>query len=231
MYNKIISYFETTFCIENICMRKHYKFWFVGWGVIIISYFLIVNILEWCKCEYTFFNLLLISFLLMFPFMVEYSIREYQIFKEKVNITKDCRVDWLAVIFKENVYSLYLDMKIRGMKEYLKNEKMYTRQKIEDLINIACKELEEKYPRKNWIEKFFEWIVPIITGVLSIYFTNNNIKNFNNIVVITFIFIIGAIVIYYLCNKIKNLNITPIDKRKNLLDFIEVLENLKFELD
>lgn len=230
MYNKILNFFESTFCVENIFLREHYKFWFIGWFVNIVEYIIIIKVLEWQGTQYSFIMLLIISFLILLPFVVELCVKEYKIFKKVIGFSGECKLDWLNIFSNEATYSMYLDAKIKGMKQYLIKEGMYTETKIEKLINIAYKELNEKYPEKNILEKFLSNFGPYISIVITAYLANNAITNLDNIVTITCVFIVCGFFIYFIYDGIKNMRFTTVDKRKNLLDFIEVLENIRLEL-
>lgn len=72
-------------------------------------------------------------------------------------------------------------------------------------------------------------IYPFLILILTTYFTNNNIKDLENIILYVFVLIIIAFFFYFICNFYINIKVTPVNKRENLLQFIEVLENLKLE--
>lgn len=86
---------------------------------------------------------------------------------------------------------------------------------IIDMINEEIK----KIWKKNFVEKYFNnTILPIIILILTSYFTNTNEQNFANILMLTIVSIIPIILTGNFLNKFKNINITPINKKENLLE-------------
>lgn len=230
MYNKVLNYFERTYCVENIYFRKNWKLWIFGWIIVFSLCIAIENLIELFGFSYSFLRTIIIDFVLMIPFLILNIANIYKTLKEIYEIKEKGRIDFLSLLTRETVDSYIFNKQLDGMKQYLKELNVLNRQSIEDIVSIAQKEVKEKYPKKDWLEQFFSKITPIIIFILTIFFTNNNIKDFNNIVSITIAGIVSAFVIYYFFSGFRNINITPVSKRNNLLDFIEIMENLKIEI-
>ena len=80
------------------------------------------------------------------------------------------------------------------------------------------------------MEKYFNnTILPIIILILTSYFTNTNEQNFANILMLTIVSIIPIILTGNFLNKFKNINITPVNKKENLLELKRVLMDIKIK--
>ena len=81
------------------------------------------------------------------------------------------------------------------------------------------------------MEKYFNnTILPIIILILTSYFTNTNEQNFANILMLTIVSIIPIILTGNFLNKFKNINITPVNKKENLLELKRVLMDIKITM-
>ncbi len=229
MYNKVLNYFERTYCIENIYFRKHWKLWMFGWLIVFSLCVIIEKTFEVLGHQYSTTRTVAINAFLVIPFLIVNMVKMYQTLKEAYGIKGKGKIDFLTIITKEATDSFVTNVQIEGMKKYLTELGIYSRQTIEDIIGIAQKEVSEKYPKRDLIEQFFSKIIPLLLVVLTIFLTNNNVKDLNSIVSITIVGIVSALCMYYFFYGIRNINISPVNKRNNLLDFIEVMENLKIE--
>jgi hypothetical protein len=131
---------------------------------------------------------------------------------------------------KEETSNAYADIAVDEMDKYLSD--IFKTKSIETLnivITNLNEEINEKYPQKNWMEKYISVILPIIIPFVAIYLTNNNIKKMTEILYSTGVTIMMTIITFYFIWKIKNISITPVDKRKNLLYLKSVLINIKMK--
>ena len=220
MYEKIVSYFESQLCIENIYFRRNYKIWIFG---IIITFLLelIVNIIisnlisnVWARTVVILF----IDFLMTIVFLVlAYALPINKIYKEKIK--GKTQLDIIGVLMREERLSAYRETEIEEMTVFLKKKcKINNIESINTIIYMINEEIKDKYKKKNFVEKYFNnTILPILILVLTIYFTNTNEQNLANILTTTIISILSIIFTGNLITKIKNINIKPFRKKENLL--------------
>lgn len=88
MYEKIVNYFETNLCIENIYFRKHYKSWISGIVIVtmleIIINYIISQIISniWTRI----FTILIIDFFItIICLLLIYILPMIKIYTKKVN--------------------------------------------------------------------------------------------------------------------------------------------------
>ena len=111
------------------------------------------------------------------------------------------------------------------MEHFLKNDcKIKKIESINMIVELLDQEIEDKYKKKNFIEKYFNnTILPIIIFILTIYFTNNNEQQLTEIIAKTITSVLSIMIVMYFIAKIKNINITPVDKKHNLLELKRLL--------
>lgn len=232
MYEKIINYFETNLCIENIYFRKKYKLWIIG----IIATFLLELIINyivaklisnvWIRASV----ILIIDFFITVVFLIfAYVLPINKLYKGKIK--KETKWDVLGLLMGEEILSIYREIEIKEMNDFLKKKcKVNSIESMDIVINMIDEDLKDKYNKKSFIEKYFNnTILPILILILTIYFTNTNEQNLKNILTITIISIISIIITGNFITIIKNINITPVRKRENLLELKRVLIDLKIE--
>ena len=234
MYEKIVSYFESQLCIENIYFRRNYKIWIFG---IIITFLLelIVNIIisnlisnVWARTVVILF----IDFLMTIVFLVlAYALPINKIYKEKIK--GKTQLDIIGVLMREERLSAYRETEIEEMTVFLKKKcKINNIESINTIIDMINEEIKDKYTKKNFVEKYFNnTILPILILVLTIYFTNTNEQNLANILTTTIISILSIIFTGNLITKLKNINITPVRKKENLLELKRVLMDIKIKME
>lgn len=232
MYEKIVSYFESNLCIENIYFRRNYILWIVG----IISTVLLELIVNYIVSNLTInvcvrvCIILLIDFLITLTFFIlAYGLPMYKIYKEKIK--GKTKLDLIGLIMREERLSAYRDIEIEKMDNFLREKcRIKNKEGINDIIDMINEEIEDKYTKKNFMEKYFNnTILPIIILILTIYFTNTNEQNLANILTTTFISIVSIIFTGNFITKIKNINITPVRKKENLLELKRVLMDIKIK--
>ena len=228
MYEKIVNFFESNLCIENIYFRKKYKLWIFSIIAIVLlelmCNFILTKIFNniWISIILILFSDLLITSIILF---FAYVLPINKIYKYKFN--ENTKLDLVGLLMKEERLSLYREKEIKEMQFFLKKKcKMNNIESINTIIDMINEEIKEKYVKKNFVEKYFNnTILPIIILILTIYFTNTNEQNLANILMLTIISIIPIILTGNFLNKFKNINITPVNKKENLL------ENMVFFFD
>lgn len=226
MYEKIVNYFETNLCIENIYFRKHYKSWISGIVIvtmleIIINYIisLIINNI-WTRI----FTILTIDFFITIIFLLLiYIIPMIKIYTKKVN--QKTSFDPIGMLMGEEILSAYREIEIQNMENFLrKNCKIKNVESISIILKLIDEEIQYKYEKKSFIDKYLNSIVlPLLILVLTVYFTNNNERQLSEIISKTIISIVTVVISGNFVFKIKNINITPVNKKQNLLELKRVL--------
>lgn len=232
MYEKIVSYFESNLCIENIYFRRNYILWIVGM-VIALLLELTVNYILTDLISNVFLRvwvILLIDFLITVVFLIfVYALPMNKIYKEKIK--GNTKIDIIGLLMREERLSAYREIEIKEMDTFLKKKcKIKNVESINTIINIIDEEMQYKYNQKNFIEKYFNnTILPILILILTVYFTNTNEQNLTSILTATIISITSIIITGNIITKIKNINVTPVRKKENLLELKRVLIDLKIE--
>lgn len=233
MYEKIVNFFESKLCIENIYFRKNYKLWIFSIIAIVLLEFMWNFILTkifnnmWISIILILFSDLLITCIILF---FAYVLPINKIYKYKFN--ENTKLDLVGLLMKEERLSLYREKEIKEMQFFLKKKcKMNNIESINTIIDMINEEIKEKYEKKNFVEKYFNnTILPIIILILTSYFTNTNEQNFANILMLTIVSIIPIILTGNFLNKFKNINITPVNKKENLLELKRVLMDIKITM-
>lgn len=226
MYEKIVNHFEENLCMENIYFRKHYKKWIIGIIVTLVLEFVINYILSmlienlWVRsgiaiiADFTI-TIIMLIFIYVLPLI--------KIYRKQVNIKT--KFDLIGTLMKEECLSAYREVEIEEMEHFLKNEcKIKKIESINMIVELLDQEIEDKYKKKNFIEKYFNnTILPMIIFILTIYFTNNNEQQLTEIISKTITSVLSIMIVMYFIAKIKNINITPVDKKHNLLELKRLL--------
>lgn len=232
MYEKIVNYFESNLCVENIYFRKKCILWIFG---IIVTLFLeltinciISNFIDniWLKIGV----ILLIDFpITLCFFILVYVLPINKIYKEKIK--EKTKLDLVGLLMKEERLSAYREIEIEEMEEFIKKKcKINKIESIDTIIDMINEEIKDKYTKKNFREKYFNnTILPILILVLTIYFTNTNEQNLANILITTITSIVSIVVTGSFITKIKDINITPVRKKENLLELKRVLMDIKID--
>ena len=228
MYEKIVNYFEANLCIENIYFRKYYKRWLIGTISVlifelIINYILsiVINNLWTRSCQ-----ILIIDFAItIVALLIIYVLPMKKIYKQNVKVRT--KFDLISSLMKEEGLSAYREVEIEKMEQFLRNEcKVKKVDGINIIVDLINQEIENQYKKKNFIEKYFNAILPIVIFILTIYFTNNKEQQLTEIIAKTITSISSILIVIYIISKIKNMNITPVNKKKNLLELKRVLTDI-----
>lgn len=234
MYEKVVSYFESNLCIENIYFRRKHKLWTIGIVIVglmelIINYIITKSItILWIRTAI----ILVIDFFITGLFLIfAYFLPIKKIYKDKVR--GKIKLDVVGFLMKEERLSAYREIEIEAMDNFLRKKcKIRNIGSIDTVIDMINEEIKDKYSKKNFIEKYFNnTILPILILVLTMYFTNTKEENLLNIVEITVISIISILITGKFIMKIKNINITPVNKKENLLELKRILMDIKIKME
>ena len=233
MYEKIVNYFESNLCVENIYFRRKYILWMVGILAtllieLIINY-IVSNFISniWIRTTV----ILSIDFLITLVFLIlAYALPINKIYKEKIK--GKMKLDLVGLLMKEERLSAYREIEIEEMEVFLKKKcKINNIESIKTIIDMISEEIKDKYTKKNFIEKYFNnTILPILILILTIYFTNTNEQSLANILTTTIISIVSIVFTGNFITKLKNINITPVRKKENLLELKRVLMDIKITM-
>ena len=145
----------------------------------------------------------------------------------KQNVKVRTKFDLISSLMKEEGLSAYREVEIEKMEQFLRNEcKVKKVDGINIIVDLINQEIENQYKKKNFIEKYFNAILPIVIFILTIYFTNNKEQQLTEIIAKTITSISSILIVIYIISKIKNMNITPVNKKKNLLELKRVLTDI-----
>lgn len=232
MYEKVVNYFEKNLCIENLYFRKKYKLWIIGIISILILE-LIINYIVSIVIENLWTRIgiiLIINFFITGLFLLlAYVLPINKIYKEKVK--KETNIDIIGLLMNEENLSAYREIEIQEMDDFLRKDcKIKNIESINTIVDLINEEIKEKYEKKSFIEKYFNTtILPVLILVLTVYFTNINEQQFINSLSTTIISIISIIIAGNFVIRIKNVNITPVNKRENLLELKRVLIDIQIK--
>lgn len=234
MYEKIVNYFESNLCVENIYFRRKYILWMVG----ILATLLIELIINYIVSNFISniwirtIVILSIDFLITLVFLIlAYALPINKIYKEKIK--GKMKLDLVGLLMKEERLSAYREIEIEEMEVFLKKKcKINNIESIKTIIDMINEEIKDKYTKKNFIEKYFNnTILPILILILTIYFTNTNEQSLANILTTTIISIVSIVFTGNFITKLKNINITPVRKKENLLELKRVLMDIKIKME
>ena len=234
MYEKIVSYFESQLCIENIYFRRNYILWIVGIIITFLLELIVNNIITNLICNVWARTgiILFIDFFMTIVFLLfAYVLPLNKIYKEKIK--GKTKLDIIGLLMREERLSAYREIEIEEMEAFLKKKcKINNIENIKTIIDMINEEIKDKYTKKNFIEKYFNnTILPILILILTIYFTNTNEQSLANILATTIVSIVSIVFTGNFIAKIKNINITPIRKKENLLELKRVLIDIKIKME
>lgn len=232
MYEKIVNYFETNLCIENIYFRKNYKSWIIGIISVLILEITINYLISalinniWTRT----ISILIINIIITIVFFILiYALPIVKIYRHKVK-TK-VKMDLIGVFMKEEVLSAYREVEITEMEMFLKKEcKIKNVESINMIINLINEDIKDKYEKKSFMDKYFNNIIlPIAILILTVYFTNNNHQRLLEIILTTIMWMLIFIFVGNIIFKMRNITIIPVNKRENLLELKRVLIDIQIK--
>ena len=157
MYKKIVNYFESNLCVENIYFRKKCILWIFG---IIVT--LLLELTINCIISNFIANIWLkigVILLIDFPitlcfFILVYVLPINKIYKAKIK--EKTKLDLVGLLMKEERLSAYREIEIEEMEEFIKKKcKINKIESIDTIIDMINEEIKDKYTKKNFREKYF----------------------------------------------------------------------------
>ena len=222
MYNKLLNYFENECCVANIYFKKYYYKWYLAVVVALSVTIIIMNVFDG--------NLeTIISIISLLPIIIIFLKHYTKIISEKMLDELDykkLKLDWKSIFIKEKFNPLYFEFQCKKIKKYCKKNKI----KKEELLNIqkyVDEDLKDKYPKKQISKVFFNIIIPSVISIVTVYLTNNEIKDINVIVLNVFCYILFGWFMCYFIYSVRNVKYLFINPRRNLLELKDVLRNIK----
>lgn len=224
MYNKLLNYFENECCISNIFMQKHWLAWYITMGTMLaiaVVYSYVANL--WIRYIVTIGVNLLILGSLMITF--------YKLFCEEVR--KELKKTKLYLNVREILQKyrrdpVYFEFQLSKMKKYCKENNLSI-EEIQKFIQYIDEDLNKKSPKDRKREMFLSMIVPSIISIVTVYTTNNQIKEIQNIIGITITYIFIAYIISIVLYAILDIDKVIVDRRRNLLELKDILRNIDMD--
>lgn len=221
MYNELLCFFENKCCISNIFMKKHWLAWYLTIFMIVLVFLIFSN-------SYNFFWKIIFPFLTSLLIFSSLLITFYKLFVKE--ITNELKIDKIEIDFKslltrEKFIPVYYEFQLKKVKDYCENKKI-TKSEFNNLLSFIDDDLKYKYTQFRIKEYFISIIIPSMISIMTVYLTNNEIKNIDTIIEISFLFAFITIVItltFYSFFQIRYLVVNP---RRNLLELKNVLRNI-----
>lgn len=222
MYNKLLNYFENECCAANIYFRKYYYKWYITIGVALAVTIIITKIFEG--------NLgIVISTLMIFPIMITFLMHYTKIISEKMLDELDCEkveFNWKSIFTKEKFNPLYFEFQCKKVQKYCKKNNI-KKADILDIQKYVDEDLNDKYPKTNIFQGFLNVVVPSVISIVTVYLTNNEIKDINIIVSNVLGYILIGWVLCYFIYSVRTAKYLFVNPRRNLLELKDVLRNIQ----
>ena len=165
MYEKIVNYFESNLCIENIYFREKYKVW-IGWIMVVVLLEIIINNVINNIVDIVCLRIIImsvVSFSMTAIILVFIYVKPIvEIYKKKIK--SPTKIDWIALLMREEILSAYREVEIEEMEKYLVNIcEIQNTESLDIIIDMINEEIKDKYTKENFIEKYFgNIILPIL---------------------------------------------------------------------
>ena len=181
MYNELLNYFENECCISNIFMRKYWMLWYIAIAIIIAIVFFTRNI---SNILVRYLIILSVGILIVLSVFKKF----FKVFKEelkKENKIEELEFPFLELLQEYRYIPAYYEFQLKKVKEYcLEND--ITNEEIQRFIQYIDEDIDKKFPKDRKNELFLSVVIPSIISSVTVYISNNKIKNIGEIVAITF---------------------------------------------
>lgn len=212
MYNKLLNYFENNCCIANIYIKKYCFVWDIVIVLIIAINFIFTNqfVIPFC--------ITMIVMILLFINLNKFMNNEI---KKEVYLGK-LNIDFLSVLENRKYDEKYSEFQFKRLKKFC-IENNLSNDNLKDILQYVDDDLKNKYPSNQKIEIFLSVAIPTVIAIMTVYITNNQIKDMKYIIVSTIFFIIYAWAILY---GIYLIRYFLINQRRDLLELKDTLRNI-----
>lgn len=221
MYNKLLNYFENECCVANIYFIKYYYKWYITIGVALGITIIITNIFKG--------NLgVVISILVLLPIMITFLMHYTKFINGKMLDEFDrekVEFNWKSILTKEKFNSLYFEFQCKKIQKYCKKNNI-KKEEILAIQKYVDEDLNDKYPKTKIFQGFLNVVVPSVISIVTVYLTNNGIKDINIIVSNVLGYILMG---WFLCcfiDFVRNVRYLFVNPRRNLLELKDVLRNI-----
>lgn len=221
MYNKLLNYFENECCAANIYFRKYYYKWYITVGVILLNILIITNVFK--------SNIgIILSTITLLPIIITFFMHFAKFVNKKMLEELDydeLEFNWKRILTKEKFIPLYFEFQCKKIEKYCNKYKI----KKEDIVDIqkyVDEDLNEKYPKTQIFQGFLNIVVPSVISIVTVYLTNNDIKDINIIVSNVLIYILMGWFLCYFIYSVRTIKYLFVNPRRNLLELKDVLRNI-----
>ena len=134
--------------------------------------------------------------------------------------------NWKSILTKEKFNPLYFEFQCKKIEKYCKKNNI----KKEDIVDIqkyVDEDLNDKYPKTQIFQGFLNVVVPSVISIVTVYLTNNDIKDINIIVSNVLVYIFIGWFLCYFIYSVRSAKYLFVNPRRNLLELKDVLRNIK----
>lgn len=222
MYNNLLNYFENNCCIANMYMKNNCIKWYLTLIFIVADVCALRYILNGTR-EFIIIFLSVIAILI--SFFINFINNTFDEMKEELN-NKEVRFNWLSILNREKFNPFYYEFQCKRLSNYCKENKI-TKEDIVTMQKYVDEDLQNKYPKDTTFSNFFIVIVPSIISIATVYLTNNDIKDLNQIIALFLSYILSAFIVFLVIYFVKNLRGLFVNSRRNLLELKDILRNIE----
>lgn len=147
---------------------------------------------------------------------------------KKESKIEELEFPFLELLQEYRYIPAYFEFQLEKVKDYcFKND--ITNDEIQRFIQYIDEDLDKKFTKDRKNELFLSVVIPSIISIVTVYISNNEIKNIGEILVITLLYVFVSLIItsgVYFIFSIRNL---IVDKRRNYLELKDVLRNVNMD--
>lgn len=222
MYNKLLNYFENECCAANMYFRKYYYNWYITIGLSLGITMLTTNLFDG--------NIgVIISIVALLPILTIFLRHYTKIVSKKMIDELDCEkveFNWKSILTKEKFNPLYFEFQCKKIQKYCKKNNI-KKEEILEIQKYVDEDLNDKYPKTKIFQGFLNVVVPSVISIVTVYLTNNEIKDINTIVSNVLGYILIGWVLCYFIYSVRTAKYLFVNPRRNLLELKDVLRNIE----
>ena len=132
---------------------------------------------------------------------------------------------WLELLQCYRKNPAFFEMQLSKMEKYFEKEK-FTNEQIKRFVQYLDEDLDKKYPKDRKNEMFLTLIIPSTISIITVYITNNQIKDLGEILFVTITGVLYAWIVSFTFYNLLGIRKFMVNKRNNLLELKDVLRNI-----
>ena len=221
MYNELLNYFENECCAANIYFRKYYYKWYRTIGITLAIILIITKIL---KGNAGIIFSIIATLPIIITFLMDFIKFVCKKMLEELDY-KELEFNWKSILTKEKFKPLYFEFQCKKIEKYCEKNNI-KKEDIMDMQRYVDEDLNDKYPKTQIFQGFLNIVVPSVISIVTVYLTNNDIKDINLIIsnVLTYL-LIGWFLCYFIYS-VRTAKYLFVNPRRNLLELKDVLRNI-----